>query len=360
MDAKKYWICFNCLGLSSVKMRKLLDYFGDPETMFGATQRQLKEAGVSEVKIELMSEVQNTVWEREIEKANSLGAAIVTLADENYPELLKEIPDPPPVLYVKGTICKQEALPIGIVGTRNPTAYGIRMAEKFAYELSCLGFSIISGLARGIDSYAHRGCLKAKGRTIAVLGSGFMNMYPRENESIAQKISERGCVISEFPLDTRPNRENFPRRNRIISGLSKGILVIEAGQRSGALITAHLAVDQNREVFSVPGQIGSLMSTGANQLLKEGAKLVETTQDILDEFGLEINKSQIETEKRSLPELNKAEKNVLSVLSGNKCHIEEILNKTGLPYVTLSQALTGLELKEIIESLPGKFYRKCC
>jgi len=355
MEDKKFWICLNLLGIGSVKLNKLLEYFGTVEKIFSSSENELKKSGLSEKLIEKILNWEKIPWKKEIEKANSLGIEIITLNDKKYPTILKEISTPPLVLYCKGSFTPSDNLAIAIVGTRNPSFYGIKMAERFSYELSSLGFTIVSGLARGIDTYAHIGALKAKGRTIGVLGSGFLHFYPEENKEIGEKISYSGAVISEFPLDTKPNRENFPRRNRIISGLSKGVLVIEAGHTSGALITANFALEQNREVFALPGEVGHLTSAGTHKLLKEGAKLVEKVEDILEELNLEIKKKKL-PQKNEI-QLSKEEKEIFEII-GENTNLEEIIAKTSIPANDISTILLNLELKGLIKSLPGKFYQK--
>ena len=354
MEDKKFWICLNLLGIGSVKLNKLLEYFGTVEKIFSSSENELKKSGLSEKLIEKILNWEKIPWKKEIEKANSLGIEIITLNDKKYPTILKEISTPPLVLYCKGSFTPSDNLAIAIVGTRNPSFYGIKMAERFSYELSSLGFTIVSGLARGIDTYAHIGALKAKGRTIGVLGSGFLHFYPEENKEIGEKISYSGAVISEFPLDTKPNRENFPRRNRIISGLSKGVVVIEAGPKSGALITAYYALEQGREVFALPGRVDTLYSKGTNKLLKEGAILIEDVNDIISALNIEVKKIEKEEKEEKLEE---EERKIIDILD-EPLQLEEIILKTKMKPEILLQTLTKLQLNGIIEELPGKIYRK--
>lgn len=353
---KKYWVCLNLLNLPPLKTKELLTYFGTAEKILQATNQALLSAGFPKKDVEEIRRWEKLPWEEEIQQATEKGIEIITLSDENYPALLREIPNPPLVLYTSGKFAVRDNLSLGIVGTRHPSLYGIKMAEKFSRELASLGFTIISGLARGVDTQVHRSALKAGGRTIGVLGSGFCHFYPEENQELGKKITGQGAVISEFPLHTRPFRENFPRRNRIISGLSRGILVIEAGPQSGALITARYALEQNREVFALPGQIDSLTATGTNFLLKQGAKLVETVSDILEELNLEIKKKPTkETSPR--PGLSQAEKQILESI-GERSHIEEIITKSGQSPMEITRIIFDLELKGLIQSLPGKFYQR--
>jgi DNA processing protein len=240
---------------------------------------------------------------------------------------------------------------ISIVGTRTPSIYGLKMAEKFAGQLASYGFVIVSGLARGIDTISHMATIRAGGKTIGVLGSGFRNFYPPENKKIEKDIIENGAIITEFPSYTIPEKYNFPRRNRIISGLSKGVVVIEAGPKSGALITAYYALEQGREVFALPGRVDTLYSKGTNKLLKEGAILVEDVNDIISALNIEVKK--IEKEEK----LEEEEKKILDILN-EPLQLEEIILKTKIKPEILLQTLTKLQLNGIIEELPGKIYRK--
>lgn len=356
MEKKKYWICLNFTGINPVKVKKLLEVFGNVEEIFKLPEGELKKYRIGERTIEKIKKWEKIPWEREIETAESMGIKIITFEDEEYPPLLKEIPDPPFVLYVKGNLNLNCEYNIAIVGTRNPSIYGLKMAEKFSSELASIGFTIVSGLARGIDTQAHRAALKVDGKTIGVLGSGFLHPYPKENEKLMEEIFENGAVVSEFPLNTLPLRENFPRRNRIISGLSKGVIVVEAGQKSGALITANYAIEQNREVFAIPGQINSLTSSGTHKLLKEGAKLVEDISDIIEEIypQIEFKKEQ----KKVKIEVNQEEREILEIIKKEGTHIDEIFSNTDIPPSRVNQILLNLQFKGLIKLLPGKIYQK--
>ena len=278
--------------------------------------------------------------------------------DKEYPDNLRTIFGPPEELFVNGEILPEDKNAIAIVGTRRATYYGMKESEKLAYELALRGITIVSGMARGIDSAAHKGALKAGGRTIAVLGSGHGHIYPPENKELYKEITKAGAVVSELPQNTRPLKENFPRRNRIISGLSKGIVVIEAARRSGALITADFALEQGREVFAMPGNISSSVSEGTNALIKEGAKLIENTQDILAELQHVIELREIEDSlhdvKNRTFSISGNEKTVFGVLDNNPKPIDEILGITNLPTNKVADALLRLELKKLIKTLPGK------
>lgn len=285
------------------------------------------------------------------------------LTGEGYPTNLKYIYDPPPALYIKGNIIPQDNIAIAVVGSRQASYYGLKNAQELAFELAAGGITIISGLARGVDSAAHRGALKAGGRTIAVLGSGLNMIYPEENKGLAEEISRNGAVVSEFPQDTPPHRHNFPRRNRIISGLSLGVLVVEAAKRSGALITVGFALEQGREVFALPGKIDSFTSQGTHDLIKQGAKLVESTEDIIEELeplrACQVNQTESESKAKIEPNLPEEEKQVYSCLSCEPLHIDELAQKVNLSYGRLLTCLLKLEYKKLVKELPGKtFIRK--
>ncbi|MBN2097071.1 MAG: DNA-processing protein DprA [Candidatus Omnitrophica bacterium] len=286
----------------------------------------------------------------------------LSLSDQGYPANLKYIYDPPQTLYVQGKLFPQDNIAIAIVGSRRATYYGLNNAENLAFELAALGITIVSGLARGVDSAAHKGALKAGGRTIAVLGSGLNVIYPAENQELAEEIARHGAVISEFTPDTGPQRYNFPRRNRIISGLSLGIVVVEAAKKSGALITAYSALDQGREVFALPGKVDSFTSRGTHDLIKQGAKLVDSTQDILEELEpllAAYTKEHQDKEQPTIqPNLTEEENSVYSCLSSEALQVDEIMQKTNFSYGRLSTALLKLEYKKLIKQLPGKTFMR--
>ncbi len=287
MEERRYLLALSMVeGLGSIKTSQLLKYFNKAENIFSAPVKELEH--VSGIGAKIAGGIKDFNWhvlDKELELVRKHKIEVVTIADSDYPESLRQIPDPPLVLYFKGK-SDWTGFNFAIVGSRKASLYGLSVAEKFAQQLAALGVVIVSGMARGIDTASHKGALKAKGATLAVLGSGLLNIYPPENESLAEKIAESGAVISEFPLNTPPLRENFPRRNRIVSGLARGVLVVEAAERSGALITADLALDQGKDVFAVPGKVDSPTSLGANHLIKQGAKLVNSIEDILEEYGL--------------------------------------------------------------------------
>ena len=284
----KYWVGFSLIPrIGRVKLSRLESYFGDLKQAWQAPPAELKKAGLDTSSVNAIRDGRAKIsLDAEMEKLGRYGIKVLTSRDPDYPSRLKEIYDYPPVLYIRGKLLPQDEWCLAVVGTRRSTVYGRQVAEEITADLARNKITIVSGLAKGIDSIAHQGALGAGGRTIAVAGCGLDIVYPAENAALARKIIEQGALISEFPLGTRPKPENFPRRNRILSGLSLGVLVVEANETSGAMITAHLALEQNREVFAVPGSILSPASRGVNRLIQEGAKLVRDYTDILEELNL--------------------------------------------------------------------------
>ncbi|PIP20709.1 MAG: DNA-protecting protein DprA, partial [Candidatus Omnitrophica bacterium CG23_combo_of_CG06-09_8_20_14_all_40_11] len=307
--------------IGSARLKKLLNYFEKPENILKAPCEKLM--GVSGIGKEIARKV-TSLKEKDIDEeldlAKKYNLKIITVDDKEYPENLKQIYDPPIVLYVKGELKDEDRLSVAIVGSRRASFYGLSCAEKFAADLSERNFTIISGLARGIDTSAHRGALKQGGRTIAVIGSGFRHLYPAENKELAEEISRCGAVISEFPINAKPLSQNFPRRNRVISGLSLGVLVVEAARNSGALITADCALEQGRDVFALPGKIDSGNSFGTNGLIKQGAKLVSCADDIIEEFNIPVTAN---LNKKDLKETNSGSR---SYLSGNESLLYNLIS----------------------------------
>jgi DNA processing protein len=305
--------------------------------------------------------------DRELSKIEELGVRPITFADKSYPESLRNIEDSLVLIYMKGEIKDEDKYAIGIVGSRNMSPYGKSVAETFSAELASKGFTIVSGMARGVDSTAHRGALKAEGRSIAVLGCGIDTPYPAENAVLIDELSRSGAVISEFPLGTPPNRENFPKRNRLISGLSLGVLIVEAAAGSGSLITAHYALEQGKDIFAVPGGITAMNSVGTNELIKKGAKLVQNVDDIIHELtpllkGLLRSSPETTGDKKgrnmitnlSGLEINNEEKAICNVLGSEPRHIDIISRETGIAAQKLSGILLGLELKGVVKQTEGK------
>ncbi len=360
---QKYWLGFNKIkGLGAVRIKAIWQQFGDLETAWNADIRHLQEVeGISKVQAESIIEQRSKIDPAgELDDVKKYGLTLLTLQDPEYPDILKEIYDSPPVLFVKGRLLRQDyRRSIAIVGTRTPTPYGMKVASELASHLASSGVTVISGMALGIDTKAHQGALKVEGgRTIAVLGSSVERVTPVSNRRLYEAIIERGAVISEYPVGTPPSPWHFPQRNRIISGLSKGVVVVEGSEDSGALITAKAALEQNRAVFAVPGAVNSPMSKGANKLIKEGARLVESVQDIFEELNWKIAPPGKAVSKESAPSLEEDEKLLYAQLGPEPLHIDQLMRATGLTSSKVSAILLSLELKNIILQHPGKRYTR--
>lgn len=360
MEKIEYWLYLNAIpGLGPVKAKALIDKFGTPENIFKATDNELvSAAGIGTDLIEKIRKKEK--WldiKKELSLIQKSKVEIITFEDPQYPPFLKNIHSFPLLLYVKGEFREQDyKMPLAIVGTRKASYYGRTITEELAENLSQAGFTIVSGMARGIDTSSHQGALK-KGRTIAVLGSGLNFIYPRENKKLSEKIAQNGALISEFPMNASPDRFNFPRRNRIISGLSLGVVVVEAGEKSGSLITANLALEQGREVFAVPGKIDSGYSQGTHKLIQDGAKLVVKWTDIASELLPQINwEKEKKTEEKPCLKLEENEQKIYDLLSTEPKQIEEIIKENPVNSSKILSVLLSLELKGIIKQLPGKFF----
>ncbi len=351
-------------GLGSVTYQALIKYFGDNSSILSADKYALQRvSGVGPKLAEnITNSAQNGNVERELEIAERSGIKIIPYYSDDYPQNLKAIYDPPLLLYIRGDIVETDIIAMAVVGSRGSSNYGKVQSERISCALSQIGFTIISGLARGIDSAAHRGALKAKGRTIAILGSGLGNIYPRENKDLAEKIVENGALISELPITTPPDTRNFPARNRIISGLSLGVLVVEAALKSGSLITAKWALEHGKEVFAMPGPVDSAYSRGTHRLIKDGAKLVEGTDDIIEELGTlsESLKTRNGVEVKDLRSLrlNGQEAKIYSVLSSFPLTIDEVIIASKLPASVVASTLMILEIKKAVKQLSGKRFVK--
>ena len=362
----KYWIALSMVdGVGGVAAKKIMDEFDSPEDVFRANKKELGriktavDRGADNI-IEAISGF--TGWglvEEEIKSIEKFGFRILTLDDPTYPESLQNIYNPPPILYVKGDILPQDDVSVAIVGTRIPDRYGRTITEKISGELAARGITIVSGMARGIDSIAQAEALKRGGRTIAVLGSGLDVVYPPENDKLYEEISQRGAVISEFPLGTGPLGQNFPQRNRVISGLSLGVIVVQASSKSGSLITASFALDQNKEVFAVPGEAGKKLSQGPNWLIKKGAKLVERPEDVLSELGIAVGDIDHEPYNRQavMDSLSKNERTVYSVFKTEAIHVDDIIKQTGMEPSNVLSILLSLELNGFVVQLQGKYFQ---
>jgi DNA processing protein len=339
-------------GIGGESQRKLLAAFGLPEAIFAAGR--LATRSVIGDRADLLFDFDpSEEVDRNIAWASQPGQSILTLADSAYPQSLLEIADPPNVLYVRGNAALLQTRGLAMVGSRNATPQGLQTAENFAKTLAGRGLCIISGLALGIDAAAHRGALAAGGATIAVIGTGADRIYPARNKELALAIVEQGAIVSEFPLGTPAIAANFPRRNRIISGLSRGVLVVEAAPESGSLITARLAGEQGREVFAIPGSIHSPVARGCHKLIKQGAKLVETAQDVLEELG------DIEQQVATIESPTPSEENpLLAALGHDPCALDELVERTGLRADQLLGELLTLELSGQLATLPGNRYQR--
>ncbi len=370
-----YWLALARIdGLGVRSAHKLMAHFGSPQAAYMASLTELESCGLSaQVAQAIFAQAGMRDAEKELEAATKAGCQLVTLSSDEYPPLLREISDAPLVLYVHGDARLLSRHAVAIVGSRRPTAYGSSVAHRLASDLAQRGLVVVSGLARGIDSASHRGALEAGGKTVAVLGSGIDVIYPRENKSLAKKIMESGAMISEFPLGTGPTPQNFPIRNRIISGLALGVVIVEAAEYSGSLITARLALEQNREVFGVPGNITSAQSFGPNHLIKQGAKLVDQWIDVIEEFPAAVRMQLLPAGEASEGEpaapqtpslfetsLSPDQKAVFEALRADEAlFVDSVFGSVTLPHPRVLAALLELEMTGLIRQLPGKnFIRK--
>ena len=352
----RYCIGFSHIsGIGRVKLSLLQSYFGDLERAWHASADALKSAGLDARATETLLATRGTIsLDAELEKLEQYNVEAISVDDPQYPPRLREIYDYPPLIYVRGTLIPEDECALGVVGTRRPSLYGKQVAEEITTGLARNGITIVSGLAAGIDSIAHRAALQAGTRTIAVAGCGLDIVYPSNHVALARQIMEHGALVSEFPLGTRPKAEHFPQRNRIISGMSLGIIVVEAGERSGALLTANRAIDQNREVFAIPGSIYSHNSSGTNRLIQEGAKLVSNCADILEELNLNIVARQMEL-PAPVPATD-TEAQLLGHLSKQAIHVDDLCRCSGLPAATVAGTLAMLELKGLVKPLGSMNY----
>ena len=348
-----------------VKIRRLLERFSEPEAVLAASVETLRQVnGIGDSLATLIHGwEQHTDVVREERRMKELGVHCLTADDELYPDNLREIYDPPLVLYVWGRLETRDRIAVGVVGSRRCTHYGSQSAKKLAYQLAGAGVTVLSGLARGIDTAAHEGALAAKGRTVAVIGSGLGQIYPEENKPLAEKIADgNGAVVSEFPIDQHPDKQTFPMRNRIVSGWSSGILVVEAPAWSGALITANMAAEQGRSVYAVPGPIDKATHVGCHKLIQNGARLIISAQDVLEDLGNLFPKSA-DADPASpalypIESLSAEEQVVYALVEGSETHVETILSACDLPTPIVSASLMRLELKKIIKQLPGRHYAR--
>jgi len=353
----KYWLGFNLAkGIGPSRLAQLLDRFGSIQAAWRASISELSVLGIDRRSINSLEETRTHVnLDDELVKVKRAGIELLTWESPDYPRYLREIPNAPPLLYMMGGLIRADQWALAVVGTRRLTAYGRQITRELVSGLVRHQVTIVSGLAKGIDAEAHKIALESGGRTIAVLGSGLDRIYPSVNRKIAgQIIKDRGAILTDYSLGTAPEAKNFPPRNRIISGLAMGVLVIEAGERSGALITAEFGLEQDREIFAVPGNINSLASRGTNRLIQQGAKLVQSVEDILEELNLAMIPERLKAEK-ILPETPE-EALILDHLSRQPQHIDELTNRVELPAALVSSTLTMMELKGMVQQVGAMNY----
>jgi DNA processing protein len=355
-DPRRYWVAFTLVkGIGSVRFRGLLDHFGQAHIAWNASADALRQAGLSSKIVHNLLEVRSNisldqVWQR----IQDQGISVLTWEDESYPRRLMEIDQPPPVLYVRGELCSEDEWSVAVVGTRRITAYGRQITEEVATTLARNGVTVISGLARGVDSVAHQAALNAGGRTIAIMGNGVDRIYPPENRRLAEQIIAKGALISDYSPGTPPDASNFPPRNRIISGLSLAVVIVEAGYTSGALITAAFAADQGREVFAVPGNITAPQSQGTNRLIFNGARPLLDPREILEALDLTLVSQH--REARVILPTDALEAQLYEVIGNEPLHVDEIRAQTDLPIEQVTSTLALMELKGMVRQVGGMHY----
>jgi DNA processing protein len=355
-DPRKYWVGFNLVkGIGAVRLQMLLDSFGDLATAWNASGQMLRQAGLGRKQVEAFLQVRSNVdLDMILQRIQDLNINVITWEDAGYPRRLKEIDQSPPVIYVHGALTPDDDFAVAIVGTRRVTAYGRQVTQEIATELVRNGLTVVSGLARGVDAIAHSAAMQAGGRTLAVMGSGVDRIYPPEHRRLAESIVPVGALLSDYPLGAPPDAANFPPRNRIISGLSLAVVVVEAGERSGALITASFAADQGRDVFAVPGNINAPQSAGTNRLIQKGAHPYLGVQDLLETLNLTLVTEQ-RTARRHLP-TNEMEARLLDLLTHQPQHVDELSHQANLPIATITATLAMMELKGMVQQVGGMQY----
>lgn len=361
MDNLEASIALNMIPqMGPVRLKRLLGRFGSAEDILLARADQL--ASVDGVGNALADNIVR--WrdfadpQTELEKAAALGAHVITPQDDEYPAALREIHDPPIVLYVRGRLTERDGNAVAVVGSRKASHYATECAKKLSFQMAYAGLTVVSGLARGIDTAAHQGALAAKGRTVAVIGSGLGALYPPENKVLADRIAENGAVISEFPVGTKPDRQTFPIRNRIVTGMSFGVLVVEAGANSGALISANMAAEQGRTLYAVPGRIDQPTCLGSNRLIQQGAKLVIGVEDILDDLPLVFRKKPDLPLVLPLADLTADQQKVLEAIGTEETSFDSVMATSGLTAAAVSSTLLALEIRKLVKQLPGKRFVK--
>ena len=362
-DDRLAWLSLYMIpGLGNAVLKRLIETFGDPETIFRVhTTELLRVEGVRrDIAGKIVSRAYDKEAEGQIRKAEQCGARILVYTDPDYPAYLREIHNPPMILFVKGKEIPLDKTFIGVVGSRNPTHYGRNAAEKIAMGLAVRGAGVVSGLARGIDAAAHQGCLMGDGFTVGVLGTGIDVVYPESNSGLFRRVEEKGAIVSEFPAGTPPEPRNFPIRNRIISGLTRGTVVVEATRNSGSLITASLALEQGRDVFAVPGSIDSFKSTGSHFLIKQGAKLIENADDILAEFGFVgrgvVGRSAPKNHDGTPRDMDESERKIYEIIGDYPVHIDDIVRLGNMDAGRVAGILMKMELEGMVRQLPGRMF----
>jgi DNA processing protein len=346
--------------MGPVRLRRLLERFGSAENILLARTDQL--SAVDGIGRALADNI--TRWQEfadpaaELKKAADLGAHVITAQDDEYPSALREIHDPPIVLYVRGHLTERDRHTVAVVGSRKCSHYATECAKKLSFQMAYAGLTVVSGLARGIDTAAHQGALAAKGRTIAVIGSGLGELYPPENAELAERIASSGAVVSEFSIDTKPDRQTFPIRNRIVTGMSFGVLVVEAGANSGALISANMAAEQGRTLYAVPGRIDSPAALGSNRLIQQGAKLVISVDDILDDLPLVFKNRPDLPVAAPVADLTPDQQKILDALGTDETALDSVIATSGLTAAAVSSTLLALEMRRLVKQLPGKRFVK--
>jgi DNA processing protein len=360
MTRKEAFIALNMVPrLGPVNVRRLLQTLGSPDRVLTASRDELNGIdGLSpDIADSIVSWESSVDLQREMHQVKEFGAAVLSLDDHEYPAQLREIHDPPTVLYVWGKLEPGDRHAIGVVGSRRTSHYGLECAKKLSYQIAHSGLTVVSGLARGIDTAAHQGALAAKGRTIAVLGAGLNHLYPAENQALAEKIAMSGALVTEFPMDTTPDRQTFPMRNRIISGWGFGLLVVEAGYNSGALISASQAAEQGRNLYAIPGPIDRPTSHGTNRLIQQGAKLVMSVEDILEDVQVLFPTPPALTQSKP-PDLEGDLLRVYEAITSQETPIDEIIRRSRLGAGVATAALLQLEMRHLVKQLPGKYFVK--
>lgn len=347
-------------SMGPVQLRRLLDAFGSAERILTARREQLAAVnGVTEAAAGNIARWQEFADPAaEMEKARQLGARVITAEDDEYPAALREIHDPPIVLYVRGQITDRDRHAVAVVGSRRASHYATECAKKLSFQMAYAGLTVVSGLARGIDTASHQGALAAKGRTIAIIGSGLGHIYPPENTELADRIADSGAVISEFPIDTKPDRQTFPIRNRVVTGCSFAVLVVEAGANSGALISANMAAEQGRTLYAVPGRIDQPTCLGSNRLIQQGAKLVTSVEDILDDLPMVFSRQPDLPAAAPTLELDPGHRKVFDAIGSAETSLDSIIATSGLPASVVSSTLLALEIRRLVKQLPGKRFVK--